>query len=120
MRQPRAHKSREKATGATNITARVPDDIVDAAPSDSEIGCVSCTLIFDHIHTVNLCGDRFWCINCAIDQFTAATGDIELFPVHCCGKGHILALQAVQYLLPPRIAQLYSTKLTEWTTERKF
>lgn len=119
MRQPRAHKPRKKATGATNITARIPDGIVDTALSDLDVGCVSCSLVFDDIYTVNLCGDHFWCINCAIDQFTAATQDIELFPVNCCGKNHVLALQAVQYLLPSRVVQLYSTKLAESTTERK-
>lgn len=119
MRQPRARKSRKKSAGATNINARIPDDNVDAAPSDFDVGCVSCTLVFDDIYTVNLCGDHVWCINCAIDQFTAATEDVELFPVNCCGKRHILALQAVKYLLPSRVGQLYSIKLAEWTTERK-
>ncbi|QDS67547.1 hypothetical protein FKW77_002625 [Venturia effusa] len=119
MRQPRAHKSRKKAKRATNITARIPDDLVHAAPSDFDVGCVSCSLVFDDIYTVDLCGDHVWCINCALDQFTAATGDIELFPVNCCGKDHVLALQAVQYLLPLRVVQLYSTKLIEYTTERK-
>lgn len=113
MRKPCAHRAHKKATRTTGFAARIPDTVVDTTLSDFEIGCVSCTLVFYDIYTVNLCGDRFWCINCVIDQFTAATEDVELFPVNCCGRGRVLALKAVQYLLPRPIVQIYSSKLSK-------
>lgn len=108
------------------FSARIPEDIVNAAPSDPETGCIACGAVYDDEYLAHVCpnSQHTWCINCVIRAFDTALADITIFPAYCFGCGqdharHALNIHSVKHLLPANDVQKYADRMVEYEADDK-